>query len=287
MRRCLACSAAVTGPSWDCTACGFTPERHATYTSFISGDGRGGFEGHFFDHLVQDEPGFWWFESRNDLIAWALRRWFADMRSFLEIGCGTGFVVSRVAREFPDVRIAASELFGEAMPHVARRVPEAELYELDAREIPFREEFDVVGAFDVIEHIDEDERVLDEVGRALRPGGGLIVTVPQHPWLWSSNDDYAHHKRRYTRGSLGAVLERTGYRIIAMRSFVALLMPLLVASRLTAQRALQHDPRAEFRISRTVNAALTRVMALERAAIRRGVSFPIGGSLLAVAQRRI
>ena len=69
---------------------------------------------------------------------------------------------------------------------------------MDARNIPFRDEFDVIGAFDVLEHIDEDVAVIDEVRKALRPGGGFLMSVPQHPALWSQQDERAFHVRRYT-----------------------------------------------------------------------------------------
>lgn len=255
------------------------------YLSFAPGSGEDGFEAEFFEPLAGLEPGFWWFEARNELIVWTLRRWFPGMSSFLEIGCGTGFVISRLAREFPGVRMSASEIFAEAMPFVAGRTPGAELYQFGACDIPFRDEFDVVGAFDVVEHIGADDVALAEMRRAVRPGGGLVLTVPQHPALWGPSDDIGHHKRRYTRRALRTRLESSGYRVLAMRSFVALLMPLLIASRLAARRSAAPDPRDEFRIARWMNRALSGVMALERAAIVRGADSPFGGSLIAVAQR--
>ena len=79
-----------------------------------------------------------------------------------------------------------------------RRVPSATFYQMDARHIPFRDHFDAIGAFDVLEHIEDDVAVIEEVGRALRPDGMFVMTVPQHPALWSPQDDHAYHVRRYT-----------------------------------------------------------------------------------------
>ncbi|MDQ6940982.1 MAG: methyltransferase domain-containing protein [Candidatus Eremiobacteraeota bacterium] len=285
MRRCVACSTEISTSSWRCAACGFAPAEHPSHLSFVGNHADDGFEGDFFEYLAGVEPGFWWFEARNAIIVWALRRWFGALTSFLEVGCGTGFVVSRLAVEFPAVRFAASELFPEAMAFVASRVPRAELYQFDAREIPFRDEFDVIGAFDVIEHIDEDVRVLAEMRRALRPGGGLVLTVPQHGFLWGPSDDMAHHKRRYTRAVLRERLEQAGFRAVAFRSFVSLLMPAQILLRFAARHSANPDPRAEFRISPLMNRSLATVMAFEHAAIAAGMNSPFGGSLLAVAQR--
>ena len=83
-----------------------------------------------------------------------------------------------------------------------RRVPDAALMRMAARRIPFDGEFDVVGAFDVIEHIEDDRAVLREMHRAAVPGGGILLTVPQHPFLWSEFDRQARHVRRYTAPEL-------------------------------------------------------------------------------------
>lgn len=285
MRRCIGCSSLLPETTWACTACGFSPAEKDRYLSFVSGDNDDGFEGEFFEALAEYEPGFWWFESRNDLIVWALERWFPEMTSFLEVGCGTGFVVSRLAREFTSAKFSASELFADAMGFVANRISQAALYQFDARNMPFRDEFDVIGAFDVIEHIDEDEAVLTELRLALKPAGGLILTVPQHPFLWGPSDDFAHHKRRYTRGILRERLERSGYEVLALRSFVSLLMPLQIVSRIASRHSAAPDPRDEFRIPAIANQVLSGIMSLERHAIAAGADSPFGGSLLAVARR--
>ena len=74
------------------------------------------------------------------------------------------------------------------------RLPSVEFVQADARNLPYKSTFDAVGAFDVIEHIVEDDAVLASVRRALKPDGIFIVTVPQHTWLWSPTDVQALHK---------------------------------------------------------------------------------------------
>ncbi len=101
------------------------------------------------------------------------------MRRYLEIGCGTGYVLSGVAQAYPAATVVGTEVFSVGLPYAASRVRSAELLQMDARQIPYVSEFDVIGAFDVLEHIDEDELVLNSMFRALRPGGGIAITVPQ------------------------------------------------------------------------------------------------------------
>jgi SAM-dependent methyltransferase len=203
----------------------------------------------------------------------------------LEVGCGTGFVLAGVRDAFPEIRLVGGELFQAGLAVAARRVPDAELLELDARDLPFDGEFDVVGAFDVLEHIDDDSRALREMHSALRPGGGLLVTVPQHPRLWSAVDEYSQHVRRYTRVELLDKVRGVGFEVVRWTSFVSLLLPILAVSRLRFRGVKTFDPLSEYRSPPFVDSALGWVLAAERALIKRGLPLPAGGSLLVVARR--
>jgi len=227
-----------------------------------------------------------WFTSRNELIAWALRTYHRDAKSFLEVGCGTGFVLSGLAERFEAMDLSGSELFAEGLIFAQQRVPMATLMQMDAQNIPFREEFDAIGAFDVLEHIEDDERVLREMYAALRPGGLLLVSVPQHRWLWSPADDLAHHVRRYTARELPAKVRAAGFEVERSTSFVSLLFGPLAVSRLLARRRRgDYDPAGEMRLPTAANRVLGMIMAAERALIARGVTFGAGGSRLVVARR--
>ena len=202
----------------------------------------------------------------------------------LELGCGTGHVLDQLARRDPGLRLVGSELYAEGLaPARARLGPRAALVQHDARRAPFRPAFDVVGAFDVLEHVEEDHDVLAQSHRVLRPGGLLLLTVPQHRWLWSAADVHAQHVRRYTRRSLHAVVTGAGFEVLTSTSFVSLLLPVMLGSRLL--RRSQDDPLAELRLPRWLNAGLGTVMSIERAAVRRGVRLPVGGSRLVAARR--
>ncbi|MFP5379510.1 MAG: methyltransferase domain-containing protein, partial [Vicinamibacteria bacterium] len=141
------------------------------------------------------------------------------------------------------------------------------------------------GAFDVIEHLDDDVEALAHMRSAVKPGGGVILTVPQHRWLWSAVDDFSRHRRRYDRRGLTALLTRAGFRLVWATSFMALLLPLLMLSRLRPRDQASFDPTAELRIGDLANRTLGIVCAVERRLIHAGVRLPAGGSLIAVARR--
>ncbi len=288
MRLCLRCGAGFTGDTWRCLQCGFEPQELGGFPAFAPelAHAEEGYDPTHFSVLAELESRNFWFRARNRLIIWALGRFFPGARRFLEVGCGTGFVLSGVAAAFPALQIAGSEVAAEGLEFAARRVPAARLVQMDARRIPFREEFDVAGAFDVIEHIEDDRAVLRALREALVPGGGLLLTVPQHPFLWSEYDVHARHVRRYRAADLRAKLAEAGFEIVKMTSFVTLLLPLMTASRLSQQKSRAgYDPLAELRIAPALNWVLEKTLDFERLLIRTGIPFPAGGSLLVAARK--
>jgi SAM-dependent methyltransferase len=263
------------------------PQRHGPILSFCEPEGADGFDPEAFDRLVTLEHDSFWFRSRNRLIVWAMREYFPSAGQLLEIGCGTGFVLACLRDAFPELRIAGAELHASGLRHASVRLAGVNLFQLDARNIPFDAEFDVVGAFDVLEHIEQDEQVLEGMHGAVKPGGGIILTVPQHSWLWSASDEYAEHKRRYGRAELESKVTQAGFVIRRITSFVSLLLPLMAASRLAEQlRQSPYDPGHEHRSAQRADKPLERVAELERSLITRGIDFPAGGSLLLIASRR-
>lgn len=245
-----------------------------------------GFDPDAFVQLAELEDRSWWFRSRNRLIEQTVHRFYGDAASALEIGCGTGYTLGALRSALPGAQLTGTELFEEGLAVARQRWPNVRLMQADARALPFESEFDLLTAFDVLEHIEDDVRALAELRRVVRPGGGLIITVPQHQWLWSDADDYAHHQRRYSRAELISRIEAAGFGIRMATSFVTLLLPAMalsrVSRRLRGSVLGEFDPWAEFRIPEFLNRTFEILAMGERHAIARGVSLPVGGSLLVV-----
>ena len=288
MKLCNECGEPVDAHGRPCPSCSHqtkTLDGHLAFAPALA-EKNEGFEAGYFPRLAQLEAGNFWFRSRNQLVIWALLRYFPKAQSFMEIGCGTGFVLSGIQQVLPELRLCGSEIFSAGLAFAAQRLPAAELFQMDARRIPFREEFDVIGAFDVLEHIKEDEEVLAQMYQATKKGGGILITVPHHPFLWSASDDFARHTRRYKTGELSSKVTKAGFEVLRITSFVSFLLPLLVASRFKQRFSRQEfDPTSEFNIKSLVNTALEKILDAERTLIRAGLSFPAGGSLLLVGRR--
>ena len=287
MKRCYACNAHFNSSLIECPSCGVSPVVSDGFRAYAPefAHGGGGFKSTYFSDLAILEKTNFWFQSRNSLILWGLKKYFPSLSSMMEVGCGTGFVLSGVSEVFPSAQLVGSEIFVAGLHYASQRIPRAEFVQMDARRIPYESEFDMIGAFDVIEHIKEDMVVLQSMFNAIKPGGGLMVTVPQHQWLWSGADDYACHERRYSSADLHAKLQDNGFEIIRSTSFVSLLLPAMILSRMRSSNEQKFDVLDEFRINPAINWIFKSVMSVERVIIQLGINIPFGGSRLVVARR--
>jgi SAM-dependent methyltransferase len=295
-RSCPACAAcepirpdeAVWPLGWHCQACGHVIAQSSEIAMLAPelADTISGFDPVSFAALADIEANHFWFVARNELIVGLSDRYFPEARSFLEVGCGNGIVSSALKDSRHWERLVASDLHPTGLAHARARMPrDVEFAQMNALAIPAVAAFDLIGAFDIVEHVADDEGVLRAIHRALRPGGGTIISVPQHPWLWSSADDVAHHQRRYRRGELETKLRRTGFELLSSFSYTAILLPLMVMSRIkTRIKPSERDLGREVALNPTVNAALLAILRAEVRLTLAGARWPAGGSRVVVAR---
>ena len=226
------------------------------------------------EKLRRIESWHFWFVSRRELVASLLRRELRAGEMLLDAGCGTG---ANLALAGEHVRRLGIDI------HIEELAPG--MMQGDAMALPLRSEsVDVVLALDVLEHVD-DEAVLAEVARVLRRGGRLIATVPAVRALWSMRDEAAGHRRRYSRGALRELVERHGLRVRELRGFQFVLLPLVLASRMTRRKSVAARD-FEDAPPRWLNRLLLAVNRLELR-LPRLLRPPIGSSLALVAVKEL
>ncbi len=176
--------------------------------------------------LAALEDHHWWYRERRALLAGQLR----GLRPGLALDVGAaGGGNTRVLRA-AGWQAAALEYGMEGAEVAAGRG--LVTLRADATALPIRSEsLDLVVAFDVLEHIIDDDRAVAEVSRTLRPGGRFLVAVPCDPRLWSAHDEAVGHVRRYTRATLTALLLRAGFSLGPMHSWNVLLRPVVALRR--------------------------------------------------------
>jgi SAM-dependent methyltransferase len=259
---------------------------------------RGRYDPGFFPPLFAVEDRHFWFRARCRVVATLAAQVVAGLAPgyrVLEVGCGTGNVLRALVEACGSGRVVGIDLFHEGLRY-ARGRSTAALVQGDLHRPPFAAPFDLVGMFDVLEHLPDDERVLHQLAELVKPDGALLLTVPAHPSLWSYFDVASRHLRRYTTRGLTATLGAAGYRVEYLTEYMSLLFPAawlgrrLVgwrhgrpAASAEQSRELAHG---ELRVIPVVNGLLGSLLAPEAPLIARRWRLPLGTSLLALARRR-
>lgn len=234
-----------------------------------------------YQQMAELDDRHWWYCARRKIIADLIRRetQLPKDAHILEIGCGTGHNLAMLS-DFGLVE--GLELDEEARAlsekRLGRKVMSSPLPELV--EVP-EGHYHLIGAFDVIEHIEDDKAALASIAAKLRPGGKFIMTVPAHQWMWSAHDVVNHHKRRYSKRVLRELLETSPLKLECIGYFNSLLFPLAVAERVGSRLRQKDD--ADVKLPPALlNLALEKVFAVERYLVGR-LPLPPGLSLFAVA----
>ena len=227
----------------------------------------------------------WWFTARCEILRSVTDRFVPAGGALLDVGCGTGFFIESVADRYEAWGVDPSPTAVE-MCHQRglERVVEGSAYDLSAVN---GRRFDAVTFLDVLEHLDEDARALQEAMRVLRPGGVVIATVPAFMFLWSGHDVVNHHRRRYRMAQLGALFRAAGLTLERLTYFNFYLFGLATMDRL-AHRVVPRRTSGELRVPpRLVNRLMGDTFLLERKRVADSsrTPYPFGLSILAVGRR--
>jgi SAM-dependent methyltransferase len=230
-----------------------------------------------YDEIYALEDEHWWFRGRRAVI-WALldRARITRPARVLDAGCGTG----RNLVEFAGLgEVTGIEPSASAVEFCHRRGLE-NVREARLEELPFADRsFDVLFAFDVLEHIDDDVEAMTSLRRVAADDARFVATVPAYSWLWSPHDDSHHHRRRYVRPQLLANARAAGWRPVFATYFNSLLLPPIAAVRAVRRGTGGNPETSDYALSGPLNRVLDRPMRLEAKAIRRGVKLPAGVSI--------
>lgn len=239
-----------------------------------------------YARMAEREATYWWHLGRLKIIETYLRQATKDKQKIkiLNVGCGTGGTLPLLEKYGTVDNVDVSD---EALKFM-KKLGYSRLTKVDGTTMPFKDNsYDIVVAFDVLEHIKDDAAALREWRRVLKPGGEIVMTVPAFQWLWSGHDVSLYHFRRYTTGRVRRLAQaaklhprRTSYAIVFS-------LPLIVGFRtlhkLTGKTADSETSYVD--VPNWVNSLFTRFLGVE-AWFHRYIRFWLGTSVIARLQKR-
>ncbi|MCU7835950.1 MAG: class I SAM-dependent methyltransferase [gamma proteobacterium symbiont of Taylorina sp.] len=210
------------------------------------------------DNIYKVEEEHFWFISRKDFILQQMIKDIDFTSKIIEIGAGTGNV-SQYLKLNGYTNISVGEMHAKGLVY-ANSYGLKDCYQFDLLRSPFEDEFEVVCAFDVLEHIEKDEVALENIYKMLTKSGKIILTIPAHQWLWNRADSIAGHKRRYTRRQIISKLEDAGFSIISTSYFFISIIPLLLLRSLLNKDSFDAISPEEYKSNISINPILNKIL---------------------------
>jgi ubiquinone/menaquinone biosynthesis C-methylase UbiE len=232
----------------------------------------------------------WWFLVRKKIILQSIRQHLKASPpvslSILNVGAAGGASSDWLATFGTVVSLETDPLFLSYL-----RDKKIAVVEGSVDQLPFPDQsFDLVCAFDVLEHVENDQRAMSELNRVCKPGGMIGITVPALNMLWSYHDELNDHYRRYSRSTLKALIEKfPGQKILQLQYFNSLLfLPVLATRKISnlfsKQKKSGQSDFTFFKTGPLVNKLLETIFGLELK-LMQWFKFPAGVSLLAILQK--
>ncbi len=249
----------------------------------------------YYKEYYHLERKHWWFRARleilEDLLTKQALHGLPARPRILNAGVATGATTTMLEKH----GTVTSLEYDKDCCDFLRETVKMPVVNASLTELPFEDAaFDLVCAFDVIEHIEDDALAVREIHRVLAPGGVVFLTVPAYQFLWSKHDEVNHHFRRYTADQLDRVLQQAAFRRERTSYFNSLLFPPIALARTVSNLRPEKETEegtsgSDFDAYQTgdfVNSIFYKVFRLERKLLGKRGRFPFGVSLFTIGRKK-
>ncbi len=243
------------------------------------------------ESCFQLEENSFWFNHRNNCIGETVKKYCPD-NLFFDVGGGNGFVAKGLEESGISTVLVEPGIQG-CLNAKNRNLKNIVCSTLENASFK-KGTLPAIGLFDVVEHIENDVAFLTSMHELLKENGFIFITVPAYTALWSKDDNYAGHFRRYTIRELEAKLKALGF-VIEYSTYIFSVLPIPIFLFRTLPGKLGFNTKPENadkqknehkRKKGILEKMLNRIWEFELNRIRKGEKIPLGGSCLVVAKRR-
>jgi len=237
-----------------------------------------------YEKLYKFEHFYWWHVGRRDILNSFLKRFLKNRENqILEIGCGTGGNLEILSKWG---KVTGLDISERALG-LCRKRGFNNLLLGKGEQMNFPDKsFDLVVALDVLEHIKDDKRVLEESWRVLKEGGYSLATVPAYQFLWSEHDEALEHYRRYSLLDFSNKLRQAGFNIVKMSYLVSFVFPAVLGYRILRKILFPKSKKniAYVFLPKPINFFFTILLKLESFLLKY-FNLPFGTSIICIAQK--
>lgn len=244
----------------------------------------------FYQEYYTLEREGWWFKARLSILESHCKKLKIDSKiSILNVGAATG-ATSEMLSKFGEV---TSLEYDKYCCEFLKEKTGIEAINASLTELPFSDNsFDLVCAFDVIEHIEDHEKAVDEIFRVLKPKAKYFITVPAFQTLWSNHDVINHHYRRYKKNNLNKLITKSRLKIEYTSYFnFWLFIPISVTRFILNALPRKKDKHSSgsdneiMKSSKIANTILYSVFHSEKYLLNFNVKFPFGVSIMSIGHK--